>query len=83
MTGRKTSDEALLALENALKTKLKAVKPDQNFVGNLHIRLESSPVYRQQRRRAATLLSIAAGLLVGLAIFLVGRAFIEEVNEAC
>lgn len=83
MSEKKSSDEALLALEKSLKTKLSQVKPDQNFIGNLHRRLEDSPVYRQQRRKAATLLSIAAGLLVGLAIFLVGRAFIQEANEAC
>ncbi len=73
-----SSNEALLALEQALREKLNPVRPDQNFVVSLRKRLEESPAYNQQRRLAATMLTIATGLLVGLVVFLIGRNFIQE-----
>lgn len=66
-----TSD--LLALEQSLKSRLNPIKPDQSFVGNLHTRLEESPIYHQQRETAYFLLSVASGLVVGLGIFLIGK----------
>jgi len=82
MMEKTSSNEALLALERSLKKELHPVKPDRKFVGTLRRRLEDSPVYQRKRRMAATMLSIAAGLVVGLAIFLIGRGFIQNVEEA-
>lgn len=78
MTKRDSADEALLALEQSLRSQLNYVKPDQQFVGRLRQRLEDSPTYRQQRRLAVKMLTVAVGLVVGLAIFLIGRGFIQE-----
>lgn len=78
MTKRDSADEALLALEQSLRSQLNYVKPDQQFVGRLRQRLEDSPTYRQQRRLAVQMLTVAVGLVVGLVIFLIGRGFIQE-----
>ncbi len=78
LTDSKTSDEALLALEHTLRSRLSPVKPDQKFVNSLRTRLEESPVYSQQRRTAAKMLTIAAGLMVGLVVFLIGRGLMRE-----
>lgn len=80
---KKTSldDLSLLELERSLRKRLSPVKPDQQFVGTLRQRLEDSPAYRHQRRLAVSMLSIAAGLVVGLAIFLIGRSFIHSPNK--
>lgn len=75
-------DESLLVLENSLKKKLYPVKPDNKFVGTLHDRLEGSPHYLDHQRTAAKLLTIAAGLVMGLAIFLIGRGFIKAGKNA-
>lgn len=79
MTERSVSDEALLALERSLKSKLNPIAPDHHFVGDLRNRLESSPEYLQQHRLAVTMLTIAAGLVVGLGIVLIGQRFLREV----
>lgn len=73
-----SSDQALLALEHDLRSRLSAVTPDRKFVNNLRQRLEESPVYLQQRRTAAKMLTIAAGLMVGLVVFLIGRGLMRE-----
>lgn len=77
-----TENEELLALEKSLKDQLNPVKPDQSFVGCLSKRLEDSPAYRRKRRMAATMLTVAGGLVFGLAIFLIGRGFIHNTEEA-
>jgi hypothetical protein len=76
------SNDRLLALERSLKQELHPVQPDQKFIGSLQQRLEDSPEFQRNRRTAATLLSIAAGLIIGLAIFLIGRGFIENTDQA-
>jgi len=78
MTKRDSANEALLALEQSLRAQLNPVAPNQQFVGRLRQRLEDSPTYRQQRRLAVQMLTIAVGLVVGLTIFLIGRGFIRE-----
>lgn len=78
MTSRDSANEALLSLEQSLRLQLNPVQPDQQFVGRLRQRLEDSPTYRQQKRLAMKMLTIAVGLVAGLAIFLIGRGFIHE-----
>jgi hypothetical protein len=82
MTKERAINEKLLALEKSLKSRLHPVTPDRQFVGRLRKRLENSPVYQKQQRLAATFLSIAAGLVFGLVIFLIGRGFIKDTKEA-
>jgi len=79
-----TLNESLLILEEKLKAKLNPVEPSQNFVVNLRKALEESDVAQQQRRTAASLLTIALGLIVGLAIFLIGKKFLvtDETPQA-
>lgn len=78
----KTQNESLIALENSLKQKLHPVEPNQHFVQKLRTRLEESPILYRQRRTAATLLTIAGGLLIGLIIFLIGRGFLRQSGKA-
>ena len=73
-----SSEEALLALQDTLRSRLSPVKPDRKFVNNLRARLEESPVYLEQRRTAAKMLTIAAGLMFGLVVFLIGRGLMRE-----
>jgi hypothetical protein len=75
-------NEHLLELEQALKSKLHPVAPDQNFVSHLRQRLETIQADQKQRTLAVTLLSVAAGLAVGLVIFLIRREFIQDAEEA-
>jgi hypothetical protein len=56
--------------------------PDRQFVGRLRKRLENSPTYQKQERLAATFLTVAAGLVVGLVIFLIGKGFINDARKA-
>jgi len=78
----KLINEKLLALEKSLKLKLQPVMPDQQFVGRLREHLEDSQTFQKQRKLAATFLSVAAGLLVSLVIFLIGRGFFQDVKKA-
>lgn len=82
MTQERLLNKKLLALEKSLKSKLHPVMPDRQFVGRLRKRLEDSPTYQERQRLAATLLSIAAGLVVGLVVFLIGKGFIKDTREA-
>ncbi len=82
MKKERSINEKLLALEKSLKSKLHPVRPDRQFVGRLRNRLENSPTYQKQRRLAATFLSIAAGLVVGLVVFLIGKGFIKDARKA-
>lgn len=81
MKTSKANDLQLLDLERSLKSGLNPIQPDQQFVGNLRRRLEDMPVYHRKQRLAVSMLSIAAGLVVGLAIFLIGRSFVHSANE--
>jgi hypothetical protein len=71
-------NDQLLDIERSLRAELSPVKPSQKFIGNLRERLEVSPIYQQQRRLAISLLSIAIGLVAGLAIFLIGHGFMKR-----
>jgi len=82
MKNNVSSNEYLLALEKSLKSKLHPIAPDQKFVWSLRERLEDLPTFRKQQTIAVTLLSVAAGLVVGLGIFLIGREFLHEADEA-
>ncbi len=82
MPGKEAQNESLLSLENALKAKLHPVQPNRRFVQNLRTRLEQSNLLDRQRRTAATLLTIAGGLTIGLAIFLIGKRFLSGSGDA-
>lgn len=71
----------LLALENKLKQDLHPVEPNQRFIQKLRTRLEDSPILMRQQRVAATLLTVAGGLLIGLAVFLIGRGFLRQTGQ--
>lgn len=70
----------LLALERSLKTQLQPIKPNQQFVGNLRLRLEDPSAYRRPRQTAYSFLAIAGGLLFGLVVFLIGKGFFQELS---
>jgi len=82
MANSKSINNRLLELEKSLKTKLHRVVPDQQFVGHLRKRLEGSLMYQKKRRLAEILLTIAAGLTIGLVVFLIGVGFLHEVKRA-
>jgi hypothetical protein len=67
----------LTNLEQSLKSQLFPIAPDQDFVGTLQRQLQESPTYQQRRLKAATLLTIAGGLVIGLTIFLIGKQFLN------
>jgi len=73
-----SADDDLIALETALKSRFHPIKPDQQFVGNLRNRLESSPMIQKQRRTAYVLITTAGGLLFGLIIFLIGKGLFQQ-----
>lgn len=73
MKDKQFSQSDLLAFEKSLKNRLQPITPDQDFVGGLHLRLEESPIYQQQRETAYFLFSIVSGLVIGLVIFLLGK----------
>jgi hypothetical protein len=76
-----SANDDLLVLEQALRAKLHPITPNQDFVGQLRGQLENSPIYQRQRETAHVFLTIAGGLLVGLAVFLVGRGIFQELRE--
>lgn len=80
MKENQTFNADLLALEHALRSRLHPIKPNQEFIGSLHTRLESSHIYQEQRKTAMVLLSTAGGLLVGLVIFLIGRGMLQDLK---
>lgn len=82
MQVKTSQNESLIALENALKHKLHPVQPNQHFVQKLRSSLEQSNILDRQKRTAATFLTIAGGLLIGLVIFLIGRGFLRKPSEA-
>jgi len=76
MTENNLSNEALLDLEQTLKSRLRPVTPSQNFIGSLKRKLEESTTAQRQHRLAVKMLVVAVGLTVGLAIFLIGRGYL-------
>ena len=72
----------LFDLEKKLKSTLLPIKPSENFVGNLHSRLNESTIFHKQERMAFTLLTIEGGLLTGLIIFLLGKWLINKPAES-
>jgi hypothetical protein len=76
----KSANQDLLALERSLKSQLQPIKPNQQFVGNLRLRLEDPSAYRRPRQTAYSLLAIAGGLLFGLVVFLIGKWIFQELN---
>ena len=78
MVDKSYSNEALIALEKSLRDKLNPIELDQNFVLNLRRQLEDSPIHQQQRRLAVQMLTVAAGLVVGLLVFLIGRGLVQK-----
>ncbi len=82
MKQKNSSNEYLLTLEKSLKSKLHPISPDQRFVRSLREQLADKTTSRKQQTLAVTLLSVAAGLVVGLVIFLIGREFLHEADEA-
>lgn len=77
MSEKVSTNEELLAIEEALRTRLNPVRPNQKFVSNLRQRLVESPAYQQRQQKAAKLLTVAGGLMFGLVVFLIGRRLIE------
>jgi hypothetical protein len=75
-------NENLLELEQSLKDRLSPVRPSRDFVGTLHERLEQSPIYRKKHRLAVTLLTVAGGLVIGTAVFLIGRELVEGAEKS-
>lgn len=73
-------NDDLLALERSLKSKMHPIEPDQQFVGNLRVRLEDPSRYQQPRKAAYSFLTIAGGLLFGLIVFLIGREILQELS---
>lgn len=81
MTENDFSNDALLALEQTLKSRLHPIEPSQNFVGSLKRKLEESTTAHRQNRLAVKLLVVAVGLTVGLAVFLIGRGYLLKNEE--
>ena len=78
MTEMINQNEHLLDLEQSLKNRLYPVRPDRSFVGSLQKKLEESPLFRKKRHLATTLLTIAGGLVIGTAVFLIGRELLGD-----
>ena len=78
MQVNQSTDDDLMAFERSIKLKFQPIRPDQQFVGNLRTRLETSPIYQKQRRVAKILITTAGGLLFGLIIFLIGKGLLQE-----
>lgn len=76
MTNMRNENETLLKLERSLRDRLNPVRPDHKFIGSLQKKLQESPLLRKKRHLAVTLLTIAGGLVVGTAVFLIGRGLI-------
>lgn len=75
------SDQTLLDLEKSLKAKLNPVQPDHRFITTLREKLINEPIQQPQHRTALTMLTIAGGLLFGLAVYLFGRRYFQAPSE--
>ena len=71
-------NEELIRLERSLRKTLLPVKPDQNFIGSLRKKLEEEASEDHSHRIAISFLTIAAGLVAGLMIVLIGQILIRE-----
>jgi hypothetical protein len=72
------SNHELLRLENSLRQTLHPVYPDQKFVGSLRRQLNEEACKDSSHRLAVSFLTIAAGLIAGLVVILIGRILIKE-----
>jgi len=82
MAERLVAEDQLHKIEQSLRTKLAPIVPNDQFIGSLRQRLEGSTIFEKQHRLAVSLLSIALGLVVGLAIFLIGRGLVQDTKKA-
>ncbi len=78
MKNSKASNEDLLRLERSLKHTLHPVYPDQRFVGSLRKKLKEEASQDRTHRLGISFLTIAAGLIAGLTVVLIGRILIKE-----
>lgn len=67
------TNEDLLKLEKALRISLHPVQPNQKFIGLLRKRLKEEGSQDHSQRIAVSFLTIAAGLISGLVVFLIGQ----------
>lgn len=72
------SNEDLLNLERSLKRTLKPVDPDNKFIGSLRKALREEVNQDRSHRLAFSFLTIAAGLIAGLMIILIGQILIKQ-----
>ena len=80
MSEKNLTDRELAILETSLRTSLHPIEPDQKFVKKLRNQLENTKDFGHNLRHAKQLLTIAVGLLVGFAIFIIGRDMIEDTH---
>jgi hypothetical protein len=72
------SNEDLLKLERSLKYTLKPVDPDYKFIGSLRKALKEEANEDRSHRIAFSFLTIAAGLITGLTIILIGQILVKK-----
>ncbi|MFN2303395.1 MAG: hypothetical protein ACK2TV_06650 [Anaerolineales bacterium] len=80
MSEKNVTNQELAILEESLRSSLHPIEPDQIFVKQLRNQLENSPEFGHNLRLAKQILTVAVGLLVGFAIFIIGRDMIEETH---
>lgn len=73
-----TTSIDLLTLEQRLRSKMHPVQPDKKFIGALRSQLEQASTQSREHRLAASFLTIAGGLMLGLIIYLIGRLYIHQ-----
>ncbi|MDY6846510.1 MAG: hypothetical protein SVP52_05185 [Chloroflexota bacterium] len=78
MTEDTMPNDELLELEKSLRSRLYPIQPDQKFVGSLLMRLEQESQRDDERRLAISFLTIAVGLVTGLAVFLLGQIIFKR-----
>lgn len=72
------SNEDLLMLERSLKRSLHPIDPDHKFIGSLRTALKEEANQDRSHRIAFSFLTIAAGLIAGLTIILIGQILIKQ-----
>ena len=78
MKKQPVSNEELIRLERSLKRVLHPVNPDKKFIGSLRKRLNEEASQDRSHRLAVSFLTIAAGLIAGITIILIGKILIKE-----
>lgn len=78
MNKSSVSNEDLLKLERSLKNTLKPVDPDHKFIGSLRKALREEADADRSHRIAFSFLTIAAGLIAGLTVILIGQILIKQ-----